>query len=160
MSNLFIPVILGTARAERESEDVAKFVFEIMKQTGIETELVDVREFHLEATSKALASDTSKKFKELVLKSDGFIMVVPEYNHSFPGELKIVLDQLYEAREKNAFCGFIDEIRLNILRAICEGNDVSHALEKAQEKKIRSVKRVKRSILAVKIIFFWAIIIC
>ncbi len=40
---LFIPVVLGTVRRGRASENVAKFVFEQVKQReGVETELIDI----------------------------------------------------------------------------------------------------------------------
>jgi len=40
---LFIPVILGTVRKGRASENIAKFVFEhVQKREGIETELIDI----------------------------------------------------------------------------------------------------------------------
>ena len=42
---LFIPVVLGTVRKGRASENVAKFVFEQVKQReGVETEFVDIGE--------------------------------------------------------------------------------------------------------------------
>lgn len=42
---LFIPVILGTARKGRASENVAKFVFgEVSKREDVETELIDLRD--------------------------------------------------------------------------------------------------------------------
>jgi len=42
---LFIPVVLGTVRKGRASENVAKFVFEQVKQReGIDTELIDIGE--------------------------------------------------------------------------------------------------------------------
>src|SRR5690348_13379227 len=42
---LFIPVILGTVRKGRASENVAMFVFEQVKQReGVETQLIDIRE--------------------------------------------------------------------------------------------------------------------
>ncbi|HEY0545847.1 MAG TPA: NAD(P)H-dependent oxidoreductase [Pyrinomonadaceae bacterium] len=41
---LSIPVILGTARKGRMSENVANFVFgELRKREGVETELIDIR---------------------------------------------------------------------------------------------------------------------
>ena len=44
---LFIPVILGTVRQGRASENVAKFVFEqVKKREGVETELIDIRELN------------------------------------------------------------------------------------------------------------------
>ncbi len=40
---LFIPVILGTVRKGRASENVAKFVLsEVQKREGVETELIDI----------------------------------------------------------------------------------------------------------------------
>ena len=40
---LFIPIILGTSRRGRRSENVARFVFEqTRKRAGVETELIDV----------------------------------------------------------------------------------------------------------------------
>ena len=45
---LFIPVILGTVRKGRASENVAKFVFsEVQKREGVETELIDIRNLNL-----------------------------------------------------------------------------------------------------------------
>ncbi len=40
-------------------------------------------------------------------KADALIIVTPEYNHGYPGELKLVLDQLYDEyrRKPVAFCG-------------------------------------------------------
>ena len=46
---LFIPVILGTARQGRQSENVGRFVFEeTKKRADVETELIDVRELPIE----------------------------------------------------------------------------------------------------------------
>jgi hypothetical protein len=48
---LFIPVILGTVRQGRASENVAKFVFEqVKKRADVETEFVDVRELNFPTT--------------------------------------------------------------------------------------------------------------
>ena len=42
---LFIPVILGTTRKGRASENVARFVFEeVKRREGVETELIDLRD--------------------------------------------------------------------------------------------------------------------
>ncbi len=44
---LFIPVILGTVRKGRASENVAKFVFgEVQKREGVGTELIDIRDLN------------------------------------------------------------------------------------------------------------------
>lgn len=47
---MYVPVILGTAREGRQSEKVAKFMLGEVKKAGWETELLDVRDFRIEAT--------------------------------------------------------------------------------------------------------------
>ena len=105
---LYIPLILGTGREGRYSEKAVNFVLgEIRKRPEIETELIDVRDYRLTATDNTETSPTAKKFEEKVLKADGFIIVSPEYNHSYPGELKMMLDMLFEqyAKKPVAICG-------------------------------------------------------
>lgn len=92
MSNIFIPVILGTSRQGRMSEMVAKFVYEEVENWhGVETELIDIRQLKF-PTDDAGESIKDAHFCATCNSADGFIIVVPEYNHSFPGLLKHVLD--------------------------------------------------------------------
>lgn len=94
MSNrpLFIPVILGTVRKGRASENVAKFVFEqVKKREGVETVLVDVLELKL-PTDDAGEQIKDPKFSEICERADGLVIVTPEYNHGYPGMLKHALD--------------------------------------------------------------------
>jgi NAD(P)H-dependent FMN reductase len=89
---LFIPVILGTPRQGRQSESVAKFVVEqVAARSGVETELIDVRALAL-PTNDAGESLKDPQFSATIERSDGLIIVVPEYNHGYPGLLKHVLD--------------------------------------------------------------------
>jgi NAD(P)H-dependent FMN reductase len=89
---LFIPVILGTTRKGRASENVAKFVFaETEKRDGVETELIDIRDIQL-PTDDAGEAIKDAGFSQTVARSDALILVVPEYNHGYPGMLKHVLD--------------------------------------------------------------------
>src|SRR6266571_8360850 len=89
---LFIPVILGTARKGRASENVAKFVFgEVQKREGVETELLDIRDLGF-PTDDAGEAIKHPGFSETMAHADGLILVVPEYNHGYPGLLKHVLD--------------------------------------------------------------------
>ena len=90
--SLFIPVILGTARQGRQSEHVAQFVFgEIKKREGVETELIDIRTLPLKLDD---AGEQMKdpNFSATVQRADGLVLVVPEYNHGYPGLLKHALD--------------------------------------------------------------------
>ena len=89
---LFIPVILGTARKGRASENVARFVFgEVQKRADVETELIDIRELRF-PTDDAGESVKDPGFSATVARADGLILIVPEYNHGYPGLLKHVLD--------------------------------------------------------------------
>ncbi len=89
---LFIPVILGTARQGRASENVARFVWgEIEKREAVETELIDIRELNFpnNDAGEAIKQD---QFSEHIARADGLVLIVPEYNHGYPGLLKHVLD--------------------------------------------------------------------
>lgn len=89
---LFIPVILGTTRKGRASENVAKFVFgEVKKLENVEAELLDLRDMKF-PTDDAGESIKDPQFSETVSRADGLVLVVPEYNHGYPGLLKHVLD--------------------------------------------------------------------
>ena len=104
---MFIPVILGTAREGRNSEHAARFVLEQVRAASLETELIDVREFEICKTDKTETDPRSKKFSETVKRADGVVIVSPEYNHGYPGELKIMLDEAYKEyrRKPVAICG-------------------------------------------------------
>lgn len=89
---LFIPVILGTARQGRASEMVANFVLEeVAKRDGVETELIDIRRIPL-STQDAGEAIKDSQFSATVSRADALVIVVPEYNHGYPGLLKHVLD--------------------------------------------------------------------
>ena len=89
---LYIPVILGTPRKGRASENVARFVLgEVERRAGVETELIDVRELplpHGDEGESVKDSDFSAKMS----RADALVVVVPEYNHGYPGALKHALD--------------------------------------------------------------------
>ena len=89
---LFIPVILGTVRKGRASENVARFVHgELGKHAGVETELVDIRDIPLPADDEG-EDIKDARFSALASRADGFVVVTPEYNQGYPGSLKRALD--------------------------------------------------------------------
>lgn len=89
---LFIPVILGTTRKGRASENVARFVHqEVAKRESVETELIDILDLRFPIDDAGEAIKDSK-FSETMNRADGLVLVVPEYNHGYPGMLKHVLD--------------------------------------------------------------------
>src|SRR6201987_1460038 len=89
---IFAPVILGTSRQGRASEYAAHFVVDhVAKRPDIRTDLIDIRNIRLSIDDAGEALK-DPKFSKTVNDADALIFVVPEYNHSFPGLLKHVLD--------------------------------------------------------------------
>lgn len=94
MEKLFIPVIIGTARPGNISTAVAEFVNEVAAEAGFETQLIDTQDFA--TTMTANDGPEVDAWKAVAERADGFIIVVPEYNHSYPGELKLLMDKAYD----------------------------------------------------------------
>ena len=93
---LFIPLILGTPRKNRESEKVARWVFSKMEERSeIETHSFDVRDFELPRDDYGTAiAHMFPAWRDAIIRADGLVIVTPEYNHGYPGALKSVLDLL------------------------------------------------------------------
>ena len=60
----------------------------------IETELLTLRTLRCRRMTTGWTSNTSFRSGATRLFADGLIIVVPEYNHGYPGSLKSVLDLL------------------------------------------------------------------
>lgn len=93
---LFLPIILGTPRKARESEDVARWVFDKMQEREeIETQFFDVCDFELPHGEYGQEiKDRFPEWRDAMIRADGLVIVTPEYNHGYPGSLKSVLDLL------------------------------------------------------------------
>ena len=93
---LHIPLLLGTNRKDRESENAAKWVYRKMEaHPQIETSYFDVRDFRLPYDDYGTAlGDQFPEWRDAIIKADGLVIVTPEYNHGYPGVLKSVLDLL------------------------------------------------------------------
>ncbi len=101
-NSIHIPVVLGTARVGCKSEAVAKYVVATLEgRDDITTELVAAKD-HVTSIATTPpwgvggASETGSGWKDIIAKSGALVLVIPEYNHGYPGELKLLLDSLYE----------------------------------------------------------------
>jgi NAD(P)H-dependent FMN reductase len=89
---LNIPVILGTARKGRASAHAAAlFAERLNRRAGVTSRVIDI------ATVPMPVDDAGEAIKDpafagAMSNADGLVIVSPEYNHSFPGLLKHVLD--------------------------------------------------------------------
>lgn len=93
---MHLTLILGTNREGRKSERVAMFLKKHMStREDISLSFFDVRDFDLPKEGYGQdIKDLFPEFRDTVNTSDGFIFIVPEYNHGYPGRLKSVLDLL------------------------------------------------------------------
>ncbi|MEU2678341.1 NAD(P)H-dependent oxidoreductase [Streptomyces sp. NPDC007107] len=98
-----IAVILGSTRTGRAGEHVARWVVEQAQQRGdAEYELIDLAEVDLPQIDQPspparghYADPDTQRWARTVVAYDGYVIITPEYNHSFPGVLKNALDRVY-----------------------------------------------------------------
>lgn len=107
---LTVAVLAGTTRAKRESIKAAWYVAEFARHLGgVEVIFVDPAEFDFPGDGND-PEGKDPRYTEIVRRADAFFIVTPEYNHSFPGSLKRMLDselQLYNHKPV-AFAGASD----------------------------------------------------
>ena len=123
---MYIPIILGTSREGRKSKFVADFMLAKVKAENIETEIIDTLDF-IAIVDDAKKRDSFKNyFAEKIIKADALIIVSPEYNHSYPGELKMMMDLLFDEFDKKpvGMCGVSKGIfggarMLEMLKLLC-----------------------------------------
>jgi len=114
MNNLKIKVVLSSIRENRFGDKPAKWIADLAsKVPGFEVEVLDLKDYQLpmfaEAVSPAyVTGEYSKpevnKWAGKVADADGFIFVIPEYNHSFPSSLKNNLDYLHRELINKPLC--------------------------------------------------------
>jgi len=95
-NKLFLPILLGTNRKGRQSENVARWLFGKMNEReDVETKFFDVRDFDLPQDDYGTAIGKNfPEWRDAIIKADGLVVIAPEYNHGYPGSLKSVLDLL------------------------------------------------------------------
>ncbi|MEO0697817.1 MAG: NAD(P)H-dependent oxidoreductase [Pseudomonadota bacterium] len=93
---LQVAVIYGSDREGRLCDAIATWLLpELAKTLNAEIKVLDPLQLGLPA--RLLSSDTAEvtAFKALVDQSDCFVILTPEYNHSFPSAVKHLLDTAY-----------------------------------------------------------------
>ena len=82
-----ITVISGTNR-DNNTKRVSRFYQRILSESGVENQLLSLDEADVYRRDEAF-----KQMEERFLKAaDKFIIVMPEYNGSYPGILKLMID--------------------------------------------------------------------
>lgn len=87
-----IAVLAGTTRAQRRSIKAAHYVAEFGRRLpDVEIIFVDPVDFHFEGDGND-PEGKDPRYTDITARADAFFVVTPEYNHSFPGSLKRMLD--------------------------------------------------------------------
>ena len=96
MSKLNIPVLIGTTRQQRKSIHAAQLIVEVGNTfQDVDAFLVDPVNFTFEGDGND-PEGKDMHYTAITEKADGFFIVAPEYNHSFSGSLKRMLDSELE----------------------------------------------------------------
>lgn len=106
-----IGIIIGSTRLARFADVPAQWILKQAKARGdLDVELVDLRDHPLpffdEAASNLWAPSQNPeaiRWQQTIVRFDGFIFVVAEYNHSITGVLKNALDQAYNEWGRKPF---------------------------------------------------------
>lgn len=111
--SLVMPVILGSVRTERQGSRAARFLVAQLKARGIEAPLVDPAALQLPLLDKmykeyppGTAPQALETLATLYRRSDAFVVVSAEYNHSIPPALSNTLAYFLEeyAWRPSAIC--------------------------------------------------------
>lgn len=85
-------MLVGTTREKRQSIYAAEFIAGVGASFDeVETEVIDPKELSLPGDGNDPEAK-DPRYSDSVARADGFFIVTPEYNHSFPGSLKRMLD--------------------------------------------------------------------
>ena len=86
-------LILGTARSECESKKVLQFFESYMDEHNFEYTKVEVADWGVQRTGQE--SQNKDKITGVMSTADAYLVISPEYNGGYPGELKLFLDSFY-----------------------------------------------------------------
>ncbi|MBT0773431.1 NAD(P)H-dependent oxidoreductase [Kineosporia sp. J2-2] len=97
---LRIAVIIGSTRQGRFAPTVADwFMSEAGQRAELDFDLIDLADSqlpaHLASSAPPGSAEALREFTERLDAADGFVIVVPEYNHSYPAVLKSAIDWSY-----------------------------------------------------------------
>jgi NAD(P)H-dependent FMN reductase len=101
-----IGILLASVRQGRRGEGFATWIRELVAaRPGVAVEWLDLREHALGpylheqmpgAIERSYADPAQRTWSDTIHALDGYVMVTPEYNHSFPGQLKNALDHVQQ----------------------------------------------------------------
>ena len=100
--DLNFTIISGTNRPGNKTQRVAKYLFDLSNNyEGVKARIIKPSDFNLSVDGND-EENKDPDYTKIVSETDAFIIVSPEYNHSFPGSLKSLLDKELRAYNHRA----------------------------------------------------------
>src|SRR5262245_30005316 len=98
-----LAVIMGSVREGRYGRRVADwFVRQVKGRDDVKVDVIDLADTPLPVVQQAHPVPTGeyhsadvRAFGQRIGSADAFVVVTPEYNHSFPGPLKLAIDSVH-----------------------------------------------------------------
>ncbi|AYQ35245.1 NADPH-dependent FMN reductase [Runella sp. SP2] len=115
-----ITIVVGTNRRRSKSKQVAIFYQKLLSELHTESQILDIADLPDDFIRSALYENNGKNesfnvYRQLMKESDKYVFIVPEYNGSFPGALKVFIDGLGYPSEllhkKAALVGISDGVQ-------------------------------------------------
>lgn len=97
MDRLFnLAIIIGSTREGRFGDTVGRwFAKEAARHGGFAVDLIDLIDIKLPPSHRAKPTPEMDAFRARLAAAEAFVIVTPEYNHSYPASLKHAIDQAY-----------------------------------------------------------------
>jgi NAD(P)H-dependent FMN reductase len=93
--NLQIAIIIGSTREGRWGDKVAHwFAGEARRRPDLLVDVIDLAEVDIPAVLPMRHTPDVQAYAERIDRADAFVVVTPEYNHSYPASLKQAIDVL------------------------------------------------------------------
>jgi len=92
---MIFTIISSTNRPGSSTLKLAKYYQQRMAQKGVEAGILSLEQLPGSMIASDLYGKRSEQFKplqEIVTQTEKFLFVIPEYNGSFPGVLKVFID--------------------------------------------------------------------
>ena len=108
-----ITIISCTNRTSSVSKVISDFYQELLQKAGVESTILNLQDLPKDFVWSALYENTGKhpvfnKMTDIIVESNKFVFVVPEYNNSFPGVLKAFIDGMsYPNPFKDKKCALV-----------------------------------------------------
>lgn len=90
-----ITIVSGTNRPNSNTLKVAKYYQRQLAEQGLQTALLDLQELPPDFIGNDLYGERSQAFlrmQQVISETRKFLFIIPEYNGSYPGILKVFID--------------------------------------------------------------------